>query len=295
MEQHTYQLKGEELTVTIQKPEACEGTRFDRIGWVTQVRLETAGIDFCMPESRTAGQGTGGVGLSGEFGIDKPIGYDDAQVGETFMKLGIGALTKVDGEGYNFARTYPVEMYEVQVEAAPSEIRFTSITPEVHGYAARLTKTLTVERRSLKIRYKLENLGSRRISTNEYVHNFVSVGDYAVGPDYVLNLPYAPETKQIGDGGVEEKLVLSPGRLTWSSEAGGEYYVLYEGFAVGERPYWELIHTPSGAGMRELGDFDASKFAVWGAGHVVAPEVFVDLELAPGEGREWMRVYEFFA
>lgn len=295
MKTNDYILQNEELTVTIQAPAACEGTRFDRVGWITQARLEKAGIDFCVPESRIARQGTGGEGLSGEFGIDKPIGYEDAEIGDTFVKLGIGALTKVDGESYNFARTYPVEPYEVQAEATPSEIRFVSLVPEVRGYAATLTKVFTVEGRSLKIRYTLENLGRKPISTNEYIHNFVSVGAHPVGPDYILRLPYAPKTKQVGDGGVEEKLVLSPGQLTWSSEAGGEYYVLYEGFAADERPYWELLHTPSGAGMRERGDFDAAKFAVWGAGHVVAPEVFVDLELAPGESREWTRVYEFFA
>ncbi|CAM4195677.1 hypothetical protein [Saccharibacillus endophyticus] len=295
METNEYILNGDELTVTIRVPETCAGTRFDRTGWITQVRLDSAGVDFCVPESLIAGQGTGGEGLSGEFGIDKAIGYDDAVPGDTFVKLGIGALTKIDEENYNFARTYPVEAYEIRTEVGRSEIRFTVDVPEHNGYAAKLVKTITVDGRTLHVRYKLENVGSKKISTNEYVHNFVSVGGHAIGPDYVLKLPYAPELKLLGDGGVEEKLELSPGQLTWNAEAGGEYYALYEGFAKGEKPYWELLHVPSGAGMSESGDFGAAKLGLWGSGHVVSPEVFVDLELEAGESKAWTRTYRFWA
>ncbi|MCQ4086334.1 hypothetical protein [Saccharibacillus sp. JS10] len=295
MENSTYILKGEELTVTIRRPESCTGMRFDRTGWITQVVLNQPGISFCVPESLIEGQGTGGEGLSGEFGIDKPVGYQEAAIGDTFVKLGIGALTKIQEEGYNFAGTYPLQAYEVQTEVGHSEITFTVNTPEHNGYAATLVKHIMVEGRSIHMTYRLENEGQKKISTNEYVHNFVAVNQHAVGADYVLKLPYAPKLKMIGDGGVEKKLESSPDQLTWNEDAGGEYYALYEGFEGGEAPYWELLHTPSGAGMRESGDFDVSKFAVWGSGHVIAPEVFIDLELEAGESRTWTRTYTFFA
>ncbi len=294
-ETHEYTLTGEELTVTIKAPETCTGTRFDRTGWITQVRLESAGLNFCVPESLVAGQGTGGEGLSGEFGIEKAIGYEEAAPGESFVKLGIGALTRIDDESYNFARTYPVEAYEVQTEIGPAWIRFTSTAPEHNGYAAVLVKTVEIDGRSLHIRYKLDNTGTKSFSTSEYVHNFMGIGGHPVGPDYVLNLPYEPELHLLGDGGVEDKLELSAGRMTWNALAGEEYYSLFGGFAVGELPYWELLHQPSGAGVRERGDFDAFKLGVWGSGHVVAPEVFIAIELAPGEKREWTRTYDFFA
>lgn len=295
METNEYVLNGEELTVTIRVPETCTGTRFDRTGWVTQVRLEGAGIDFCVPESLIAGQGTGGEGLSGEFGIDKAIGYDEAKPGETFVKLGIGALTRIDEESYNFARTYPAEAYEVRTEAGRREIRFTMNIPEHNGYAAKLVKTISIDGRRLHVRYKLENLGGKKIKTNEYVHNFIGIGGHSVGPDYVLKLPYAPKLKILGDGGVEEKLELTDGQLTWNEEAGGEYYALYEGFEQGEAPYWELLHAPSGARVSESGNFDAAKLGIWGSGHVVSAEVFIDLALEPGESKTWTRTYAFSA
>lgn len=295
METHEYMLTGEELTVTIKAPETCTGTRFDRTGWITQVRLESAGIDFCVPESLVAGQGTGGEGLSGEFGIERAIGYEEARPGETFVKLGIGALTRIDDEHYNFARTYPVEAYEVRTETEAARMTFVSEAPEHNGYGAALVKTIEIDGRSLHIRYKLTNTGTKDFSTSEYVHNFMGIGGHPVGPDYVLNLPYEPKLIRLGDGGVEDKLELSAGQMAWNAEAGGEYYALFGGFAAGEAPYWELLHRPSGAGVRERGDFDASKFAVWGSGHVVAPEVFIELNLAPGETREWTRTYDFFA
>ncbi|NGZ75365.1 hypothetical protein [Saccharibacillus alkalitolerans] len=295
MKKEEYLLRGGDLTVTVKAPESCGGTRFDRTGWIAQVRLESAGVDFCVPESLEAGAGTGGEGLSGEFGIDKPIGYAEARPGGGFHKIGVGTLTRIDGGRYDFARTYPAEAHEVRTESGRGEIRFVSEAPDRGGYSAKLTKTIAIDGRRLHVRYGLKNLGRKAISTNEYVHNFVGIGGHPVGPDYVLRLPYAPELKMLGDGGVEEKLALTDGELTWTSEAGGEYYALFGGFPVGEAPYWELLHKPSGAGVRESGDFDAAKLAVWGAGHVVAPEVFIDLELEPGESREWTRTYEFFA
>ncbi|MDO3413181.1 hypothetical protein QWJ34_25745 [Saccharibacillus sp. CPCC 101409] len=294
METNEYILGGGELTITIKAPEVCTGTRFDRTGWITQVRLESAGIDFCVPESLEAGQGTGGEGLSGEFGIDRPIGYDEAAPGETFTKLGVGVLTRIDDEAYSFARAYPVEAHEVRTEVGRSMIRFTAAAAETSGYAAELVKTIRVEGRSLSVHYKLTNRGSRNIATNEYVHNFVGIGGHMIDSNYVLRLPYRPELALLGDGGVEDRLELSDGKVTWKREAGGEFYALFGGFAGDAEPYWELLHEPSGYGMRESGDFDVPKLAVWGNAHVVAPEVFIDLALTPGETKEWTRTYEFF-
>src|SRR5579883_1184498 len=48
------------------------------------------------------------IGLAPEFGQVNPLGYDDAKVGGTFLKIGVGELEKPKEEKYSFATKYKV-------------------------------------------------------------------------------------------------------------------------------------------------------------------------------------------
>ena len=81
------------------------GTRFDWSGIVAS--LEYKGHNFYgqwfdkyNPETHDAV-----MGPVDEFG---PVGYDDAKEGGTFLKIGVGILTKPDEKAYNSFRLYPI-------------------------------------------------------------------------------------------------------------------------------------------------------------------------------------------
>jgi hypothetical protein len=57
---------------------------------------------------------------------------------------------------------------------------------------------------------------------------------------------------------------------------------------------WTLTHVPSGHGLSESGDFSCRRLVIWGTDHVVSPEVYVQIDLAPGETFKWKRSYHFF-
>ncbi|MNN53527.1 hypothetical protein D3C81_1682880 [compost metagenome] len=85
------------------------------------------------------------------------------------------------------------------------------------------------------------------------------------------------------------------GTVGWHRNPGNPFYFLHEGFEGAKHPWlWELIHQPSGVGVRELSNFSVSEVAVWGQGHVISPEMFIEVKVAPGERKNWSRVYEFF-
>jgi hypothetical protein len=270
------------------------GTRFDWTGFVTQVTLDGQHT-FCMPESLVPGQGSGGIGLCGEFGIDQPIGYEDLPPGDTFPKLGIGLLERPDAKGYNFFRPYRiVHAFPIQIEATGTEARFVVNPVDCHGYAVRLTKTLRVDENWLETSYCLDNVGRKRIRTNEYCHNFLGIDQQPIGPDYRLRFPYQIELQVPPHMPPQPILNVSATDLTLGGVPQRPFYCRPLGFFQTEEAQWELCHLPSGVGLCEYDDFAPMRVAVWGTAHVISAEIFVDIDLQPGATQTWTRRYMFF-
>jgi hypothetical protein len=315
-------LYSDRLAVEIAQPgSAYAGTRFDWTAFITQVTLDGKHT-FCVPESLEPGQGTGGIGLCNEFGIDMPIGYDDARAGDRFPKLGIGLLVRPDEAPYRFMRPYEIsERFPVHVEASPDEAHFVVEPVECRGYAARLEKTVTVQGAQLEISYRLESVGSRTLHTVEYCHNFIGIDGHSIGPDYHLRVPYpiqfepvppvmlrqalpgvlakiAPEwlLRQIVRGLIRRRgsiLVVEGNELSLNAVPERPFYQRLLGYAQTNQAQWELVHMPSGMAVREFDDFIPVRVAMWGTTHVISTEVFIEIDLQPGEIQTWSRRYEF--
>jgi hypothetical protein len=299
LEQPSIRLTSDRLVVELAQPGSIyRGTRFDWTGFITQVTLDGRHT-FCVPESLEPGQGTGGVGLCNEFGIEMAIGYADAQPGDLFPKLGIGLLARLDDQDYSFMHPYEIaQLFPVQVDTANDKANIVVEPLDCHGYAARLVKTIAVRGNQLEIAYRLENTGQQPIVTREYAHNFCGIDQQLMGPDYCLRLPY-----QIGLGEMparwrqmlDEVLAIEGGDIRPRATPQRPFYCRPQGFAKTGEPQWELVHLPSGAGVREVDNFSPSRVAVWGTTHVISAEIFVDVRLQPGEVQAWSRRYEFFA
>lgn len=291
-----YQLKNEHLSVEIAEPGAYRGSRFDWTGFITGITLLDGNHTFCVPESLIPGQGTGGAGLCNEFGIENALGYDDIGPGEPFPKLGVGLLTRLDDRKYEFFRDYPIHPFKVSVvRENEASLTFHSLPADCNGIAASLSKRLSVTGNRLEVEYLLRNTGTKEWSTEEYCHNFLGIDGHFIGTDYVLRFPFelsptADEAKTLAG------LSFNRGEVRFADRPTAPFYFRLPGFDGGQYPWiWELLHEPSGTGVRELSQFPVSKAAVWGEGHVVSPEIFIKIELAPGEEKRWTRIYEFFA
>lgn len=320
-------LHSSRLAVEIAAPGSVyAGTRFDWTGFVTQVTLDGKHT-FCMPESLEPGQGTGGIGLCGEFGNEKAVGYADAQPGDLFPKLGIGLLRRPNTAEYNFFRPYEiVQRFPIQVSAAepvPTEpqAQFVADALDCRGYAAQLTKTVRVRENWLEIACQLANVGNRTIDTHEYYHNFMGIDQKPIGPEYRLRFPYPIQLADLSRAfrhmappllrkllpaplldrllkrvvtGSSSILRIAGNDITLNGVPQKAFYCRPLGFFKAEGPQWELVYLPGGVGLREYDDFTPSRVAVWGTTHVISTEVFVDIHLQPGETARWTRRYEFF-
>ncbi|MBN1584686.1 MAG: hypothetical protein JXA89_28525 [Anaerolineae bacterium] len=298
-EQPAVRLSSERLAVELAAPGSIyRGTRFDWTGFISQVTLDGRHT-FCVPESLEPGQGTGGIGLCNEFGIEMAIGYADAKPGDCFPKLGIGLLVRSDDQDYSFMHPYEIaQLFPVQVEGQDDKASIVVESVDCRGYAARLAKTFAVRGNQLEIAYQLENTGQQPVATREYAHNFCGIDGHLMGPDYRLRVPYQIE---LGDmpamwrQRLDEALVIEGGDIRCRVTPQHPFYCRPQGFGKTDEPQWELVHVPSGVGLREYDDFAPSRVAVWGTTHVISAEVFVAVDLQPGEIQTWSRRYEFFA
>ena len=292
-------ISNDQLQVEIANPgEVYQGTRFDWTGFITQVKWKDHHgkvHTFCVPESLIDGEGTGGIGLWNEFGIADPIGYDEALPGDQFPKLGVGRLTRLDEADYNFFRNYPVELFDMGTSIENNVVYSKVQAHPCNGYAAELSKVIKLVDNTLSIEYKLSNTGIKPIHTEEYVHNFLRIDEHPVGPAYQLTLPIQIETKDMEQGYSPSILRVEGKQVSWNTTPSQAFYARIEDVEQPDGATWELVHRPSGIGVREWSDFKVKTIALWGLQHVVSPEVFIQVAVQPGETQCWTRKYEFFS
>jgi hypothetical protein len=287
-------LTNEQLEIEILEPADYAGSRFDRTGFVTQVRLRQGNQTFCVPESLVAGMGTGGAGLCNEFGLFSPIGYEGTAAGDPFPKLGVGLLTRLDEGQYDFLRSYPVQPYPVEISRNENEIRYLVHPLDCRGFAVRMEKTLRLKDSSLVIDYGLLNVGTQTIATHEYVHNFIGLNGHAAGPDYSLQFGGPVGLESVEPDYTGQLLEIRPREVRWRSYPSRAFYCTFRPTPADAPYFWNLKHKPSGLCVRESGDFKAERIALWGNAHVISPEVFVKVKVEPGEFLFWSRKYEFY-
>ena len=174
-----------------------------------------------------------GIGLASEFGCGNNgatcngyhvtngvLGYEEAQVGEPFLKIGVGSLIKgscddcgsssdennrndeydEDEEEYKFNSRYKFHhepKWKVLPSPGPNEVTFVheetlhnNHNAELYGY--RIQKTIRLDGTILTVRSILTNLGTKQFTTPWYSHHFFSgnnnTTDPNIGPGYVLDL-----------------------------------------------------------------------------------------------------------
>lgn len=282
-------LKSDRLSIEIAHPGSVyTGSRFDWTGFITGIILDNK-YSFCAPESETPSEGSGGFGLCNEFGINTPIGYDEVRPNEKFPKLGTGLLTRPDESDYFFFDKYEVDPFPIKVSKDFDTAVFNVEPVDCNGYAIKMSKTISVKGNMLTIDYSLENVGSKPVKTEEYCHNFFAVNKNRIGDGYVLKFPYDINPKE-----TPEVMTVKGNEIRWNSVPKGDFYCQTEGFHSVQQHYWELLYEPERTGIREYSEFEIAKVAVWGTTHVVSPEVFINVDIAPGSTKEWRRVYEFF-
>lgn len=291
-------LKNERLSVEIAKPGTVySGSRFDWTGFIVQVRLDDR-HSFGARESINPGEGSGGIGFCNEFGLDHPIGYDEAEVGEGYLRVGIGTVLRFDDRPGNSVQMLDLKITdraEISYRYSESEAVFFARNPEVNGYRCELRKQVSLADNRVRICYRIKNTGEKPIRTEEYMHNFMCFDGRNIGPSYEISMALEPSAEMLAASRkYQPELIIEKSALSFSRVFEGRAFFLKGAARASDLKYsWKIRERTTGCSVSETDSFVPYRMAIWGTKYVIAPEAFAMIDLLPGEEYSWTRILEF--
>jgi len=273
------------------------GTRFDWSGVIYSLQYE--GHDYFGPwlEKHDPKLHDAIAGPVEEFRTkDSALGYDEANPGETFIKIGVGVLRKGKEERYAFSIPFEiVDPGRWQVRQGDGWIEFTHTLSDSSGYGYLYTKriSLVAGEAEMILDHTLRNTGRRAIATSVYNHNFFTLDRLPSGPGFVVRFGFVPTATRDMRGFAEIR-----GReLVYLKElAPGETFGTgITGYGQDARDYdIRVENLKAGAGVHITADRPISNFFFWSARTTVCPEPYMEFNIAPGAEASWRIRYEFY-
>lgn len=271
------------------------GTRFDWSGAVASLRVGSH--EYFGPWFETHDpKGHDGIpGPVEEFQAgESSVGYAEAPVGGTFVRIGVGHVRKPEEPAYRRFGTYDIVdggAWKVDVES--DRATFTHVLGEANGYAYEYRKTMRLDGDALVIDHVLRNTGRKRLDTLVYDHNFFTLDRRATDPSVVIRFPFDPKPlRPVAPFG---EITGRDLRFTKELGKGEHVFTELEGFGATAADYdFRVEHTGTGAGVRIRADRPIRKLIFWSASRTVCPEPYVDASVDPGQQTTWQIRYDFY-
>ena len=226
-------------------------------------------------------------------------GYEEAAVGEGFLRIGVGILEKENNDPYIWNHTYKIlDHGKWTINKGKDWIEFIHEVGTEAGWACRYTKKIVLmsDEPGFLIRHKLENTGQKKIETNQFNHNFFVIDATKTGPDFEVEFSFditvdeakaqANELVKVAENKVQLTRQFENNESAWLSLAGFSNKKLDHQFKV--------INNKTGAGVQLKSNKALCKMVFWANPNTLCPENFVCIDLAPGEAEEWGSEYTFF-
>ena len=265
------------------------GTRFDWTGFIPQITLY--GHTFCTPEGAPwHPNGSGGEGLCNEFRIDEAsMGFDDTD--RLFLKPGVGLLERPENDGqYHFGVDYClVKPFDCTMKAGSDYADFHLDPIPLKGLSYTLDKHVGIIDNMLIITTTVTNVGEKPLYFREYNHNFLSMDGLGAHPGVTLTLQKNYKNNVDTPG-----LTMNEDSISFTDEIKSGFMIICEDYEPHSPMRWELRDEKAQMSVQEWGDFDMTRFLAWGGPHVIAPEVYGDFPVSPGQVRTWMRLWKFY-
>jgi hypothetical protein len=220
------------------EPAYYRSTRFDHGSMIGNIHYKKHSL-FGADTWRRPHNGNwpeSGVGLASEFGVGDDgdfcyfqcgwarvndvtnglLGYQQAKIGESFLKLGVGELVKGtcptcdSTEDYKFNSPYLfARQPEWKIVLMGADSVSLEHSAKLHGKGYKLQKDVQLTNNVLSIKSTLTNLGNEAFATAWYSHNFFTCDDEPIGPGYSATFAIK--------GTDHQPLYQEPGTWSWST------------------------------------------------------------------------------
>ena len=275
------------------------GSRFDWSGMTDQIKWK--GHTFLCSSSVTADMdfracGTAEELCMGIFNTPGPLGYEEAGIGQGFIKPGVGILERNSDENYSFGKKYKIiQPVKWTIQSGKNWIEFTQRLTDYNGWGYRYTKriTLSKDKPEIVIARTLENLGSKTIDTTHYCHNFLLFGDDPVGPNYEIKLPFTPEVDSDELNGFVK---IDNDKIGFHKDIpDGEFaFGSFAGFDRDKNYSFTVENKKTKIAVRIEGDLPFERFHLYCQQKMICPEPFVKLLVEPNKKAQWQTKYLFY-
>lgn len=305
-----------ELRVKLYLPDArhgyYRGTRFDWSGVVSA--LEYKGHNYYGPwynridprvhdfqyegEEIVASTCSGVTGPAEEFQTNRSaLGFDEAKVGGTFIKIGVGVLRKDKAE-YDFVEQYEiVDPGKWTVKTHRDSVEFSQDLSDPatgYGYIYRKTVRLIAGKPEMVLEHSLKNTGRRAIHSSVYNHNFLVLDHQPAGTDFSLTLPFQIHSSQPPSKDLAE---IRGNQFVFLKTLANREVVYAPLLGFSDSPKDNEIRIENrrvGAGMLIRGNRPLSSLSLWSIRRVLSVEPFIAMSIEPGSEFTWDVAYEYY-
>ena len=282
------------LSAKLYLPDARDGyyrgTRFDWSGQIGSLKSEKheyfgQWFDRYDPKLHDSIQGP-----VEEFGV---LGYDDAKVGGSFLRVGVGIVKKAENKPYERFRTYEiVDPGHWQIKRGKDRIAMVH-TVKGAGFAYQYTKTIRLVGQEMIIDHELRNTGEKPMAMTQYNHQFFVMDGKPTGPETQVTFPFALKPTRAP---AAELAAAKGSEIAYPRELrkGESALFALEGFGATAGDYdIKVGRRDNGAGVRIRGDKPIEELIFWSIRTTVCPEPYVRVDTLPGKKTRWSYRYTF--
>ena len=235
--------------------------------------------------------------LSGpvEGSINAGLGYNEAEPGGKFIRIGVGILEKPDEQEYQWNHTYKVLDYgKWTFDKGKDWIEFRHEVESEMGWGYLYIKRIDLKKNEpgFTITHILKNTGSKPIETDQFNHNFFVMDGQLTGPDFIVSFPFTVKT----ENDLSDLMKIENNELLFTRElTEGSIWLLLEGYGKEVKDHNVTVkNIKTGAGVQLKVDKPISRLAFWATTTTLCPENFISISVAPGGEEKWISDYTLF-
>lgn len=271
--------------------------RYDWSGMIWQLKYKNHTYFGEVMKPRKPTDVNYGIGLADEFRVGKmpdvPLGYDEAKPGDTFIKVGVGMLERIDEKDYFFGIQYRmVKLFNWDVKYGKTWIEFIQKAKNENGFGYEYIKRIELidNKPELSVYHYFRNTGVKSIKTSQYCHNFFIIDNDPIGRNYQVEFPFLARAKKDLNG-----IAVVEGKTIYLKENLKEpIFSEIDGYSDSVSDNRFIIRNiKTGAEIECKNDFSMQFLFFYADKNVICPEPFIDLQLATGEAKEWTGLYSF--
>ena len=225
--------------------------------------------------------------------IEPGLGYEEADPGGGFIRIGIGILEKEDEPRFSWRKTYRIlDHGKWTTNQGQDWITFTHEIESDFGYGYTYEKTIRLKDNGFSIEHRLQNTGEKTIETDQFNHNFFMIDGETSGPAFTISFPFQVSTSDDMRGFLE----INDKDLYFIQEmVDTNVFISLGGYGTSAEDHEVTVtNNKSGAGVTYEVDKPLYRLVFWACETTLSPENSVWISVEPGGEERWTSDYTLF-